>query len=486
MNTDLSASPTFKAGKPPSQRNRRIRSVVSSLQGAGAALALSVAGSATSADVAGDLQNFWENSGGGVNVTRPLTYEGQRAGFVSLGSVQVRTRTRNTQMANIQLPSVRAGCGGIDLFGGSFSFLSREELIQLMEVIMQNAAGFAFELALESMSPAVQETVSKLRDLAQQVNAMNINSCEAGQALASTLWPKIDGASQHVCATIGAYQGLFADRAAGKHDCGTGGRQNDTLARANDELIEQVPVDINYAWEAIRKNPFLSSDENLAEFFMTLTGTIITTAGANDNEGPRHNPVPPRAASEDMVRALVEGGTAQVLRCDDDDCLAPTLLPMTITTANSLYQRVSDTIGGIKDALEDGDETLSDEAVALLGMTSVPVLDMLVTGMSYQHVFVESEIQAMAEVVAVDLAMVYIDQALQEMNATAGRLSTFGDITFEFQDQIAETQNNFAALRALAAERYSQAVRTLERLSLAKNELAAYSSSRFAAMLAGQ
>ena len=119
-------------------------------------------------------------------------------------------------------------------------------------------------------------------------------------------------------------------------------------------------------------------------------------------------------------------------------------------------------------------------------MTSVPVLDMLVTGMSYQHVFVESEIQAMAEVVAVDLAMVYIDQALQEMNAAAGRLATFGDITFEYQDQINETQNNFGNLRALAAERYGQAVRTLERLSIAKNELAAYSSSRFAAMMAGQ
>ena len=219
---------------------------------------------------------------------------------------------------------------------------------------------------------------------------------------------------------------------------------------------------------------------------MTLTGTIITVAAENDNEGPQHNPIPPRAASEEMVRALVEGGQVEILRCDNTACLNPAPQPVTITTANSLYQRVVETIGGMRDALQDGDETLSDEAVALLGMTSVPVLDMLVTGMSYQHVFVESEIQAMAEVVAVDLAMVYIDQALQEMNAAAGRLATFGDITFEYQDQINETQNNFGNLRALAAERYGQAVRTLERLSIAKNELAAYSSSRFAAMMAGQ
>lgn len=450
------------------------------------ASALSLAVLPAHADVGGDLRDFWENSGGGVNVTRPLSYEGQRAGFVTLGSVQVRTRTRNTQLAHIQLPSVRAGCGGIDIFGGAFSFLSKEELIQLMEAIMQNAAGFAFELALESMSPSVQETVAKLRDLAQRVNAMNINSCEAGQALAASLWPAIDGASQHICTTMGSYQGLFADQIASRHGCNTGGRRSDTLNQANDEMRDQVPVDINYAWEAIQKNPFLASDDQLAEFFMTLTGTIITRAPANDNEGPQHQPIPPRAASDDMVRALVEGGQVQIWTCNDSKCLNPTLQNTTIPANSALITKVTETIRQIRDAIDAGDEQISDEAVALLGMTSVPILDMLITGMSYQHVFVDSEITAMAEVVAVDLAMIYVDQSLQEMSAAAGRLSTFGEITFEFQDQITETQNNFGNLRALAAERYSQAMRTLERLALAKNELAAYSDTRFSAMFSGQ
>ena len=173
-----------------------------------AVLMLTVSGTgAARADVGSDLRNFWENSGGGVNINEPLIYNGQRAGFATLGSVQVRTRVRNTNLAHIQLPSARAGCGGIDIFGGSFSFISKEELIKLMEAIMQNAAGFAFELALESLSPAVQETVAKLRDLVQQVNSMNINSCEAGQLLAGSLWPKLDSAQQHICTTIGSYEG---------------------------------------------------------------------------------------------------------------------------------------------------------------------------------------------------------------------------------------------------------------------------------------
>lgn len=440
-----------------------------------------------SADVAGDLRDFWERSGGGVNVSRPMTYDGQRAGYATLGSVQVRTRSRNSNLANIQLPSVRAGCGGIDIFGGSFSFISKNELIALMEAIMQNASGFAFELALESMSPAVQETVAKLRDLVQQVNAMNINSCETGQLLTASIWPQMEGASQHICQTIGSYQGLFADRVSSRHGCTTGGNHMDTMGQASGELRDQVPYDINYAWEATKKNAFLSSDRRLAEFFMTLTGTIITLAPQNDNDGPEHRPVAPRAASEEMLRVLVEGGTVDALRCDTNNlCLNPTLQKLTIPQNRALYRYTADTIGSIRDAIRAGNATISDEAVALLGMTSVPVLDMLVTGMSYQHVFVDSEIAAMAEVVAVDLAMIYIDQSLRDMGSAAGRIATFGEFTIQYQEQIQTTQNNFTLLRQLAAERYSHAMRTLERLALAKKELAAYSTTRFAAMLGSQ
>lgn len=449
------------------------------------ALAFSVTSS--SADVAGDLADFWEKAGGAVTVTEPLSYQGQRAGYSTLGSVQVRTRVRQSNIANIQLPSVRAGCGGIDIFGGSFSFISAEELINLMEAIMQNASGFAFELALESLSPAVQETVSKLRDLIQQVNAANINSCEAGQLLSGSLWPAMDGASQHVCATIGSYQGLFADRVASKHGCSSGGSQNDTLRAANAELADQVPINVNYAWKAIQKNAFLASDRALAEFFMTLTGTIITTAPADDSTGPEHRPIAPRAGGSDLITVLVEGGTAQIQRCNEVvSCLDPSLQSVTISSAQSLLTRTSDTILGIRDAIVDGNNEISDEAVALLGMTSVPILDMLITGMSYQHVFVESEVNAMAEVVAVDLAMIYVEQSLTEMAQSAAATSTFGNITKDFQDQIRETQNAFGDRRMLAAERYSAAMRTLERLQLAKQELAGYSASRFAAMMGAQ
>jgi conjugative transfer pilus assembly protein TraH len=434
------------------------------------------------ADLLGDLADFWEKSGGGVNVTGPSSYNGQRAGYATLGSVQVKTRNRTSSLANIQLPSLRAGCGGIDVFAGSFSFISEEELIHLMEAIMQNAAGFAFELALESMSPAVQETVAKLRDLVQQVNAMNINSCEAGQLLAGSLWPKVDSAQAHICTTIGSYTGWFADQVSSRHECRNFNKQQDVINSAPESMRDQIPVNINYAWQAIQKNNFLRSDRTLAEFFMTLTGTIITKAAESETEGPKQDPIPPRAISSEMVSVLVDGGTTKILRCNETTkCLSPELTDVTIPRNDALVEKAAAAIRSIYVALKTDDGTPpSADAKSLINMTSVPVYQLLVTSMAYKYVFAEAEIDAIAEIVAVDLAMIYIDQAITEMSRSAGRVSTFGEITIEFQNQLKDTQKAFAARYQIAQNRYQDALKTLERLKTAQQELSGSTASQFA------
>lgn len=444
-----------------------------------------IATSALGGAVGNDLKNFWERTGGGVNYTRPTAYQGQQAGYATLGSLYVRTQPRNTSLAHIQLPSVRAGCGGIDIFGGSFSFISKEELIKLMEAIMQNAAGFAFELALESLSPTVQETVAKLRDLIQQVNSMNINSCEAGQLLVSNLWPETDAASQHICNTIGTMSGFFADRASSRHGCGTGGRQTDTLNSATGALADQVPVDINYAWKAIKKNAFLSSNRSIAELFMTMTGTAITRAAANDNEGPQHQKIHPEAFSPNMIEVLVEGGTLKVQHCDEiNKCLSPVLTDITIARTDSFFYLVQSVVQSMSDAISN-DTAIPPEAIDLIAITSVPVYETLITAKSYKYQFVDDEIALISELVAIDFAMRYINEAISEMQKSVSNTDAFGDILGEFQDGVAETQNNFATYRRDAADRYVDAISTLEKLQLARTILSASSANKFATMIDG-
>ncbi|MFP3384991.1 conjugal transfer protein TraH [Tritonibacter sp. SIMBA_163] len=435
------------------------------------------------ADVGSDLKNFWERTGGGVNVTKPTAYRGQQAGYATLGSLYLRTRPRNSQLATIQLPSIRAGCGGIDIFGGAFSFISEEELIALMEAIMQNAAGFAFELALESLSPSVQEIVAKLRDLMQQVNAGNINSCEAGQLLTSSLWPKMDGASQHVCQTIGGYTGRFADRVASRHGCGTGGNHSSTMDRADGALADQVPTDVNYAWRAVKKNNFLSSNPRIAEFFMTLTGTIITVAAEDDDTSPTHRTIPARALSPDAAKALVEGGAYKSLRCDDvNECLNPVMRDLTLNANDALFAVTAKAIEDLSDAISNDTEP-PDEAIALINLTSVPIYEHLVTAKSYKYKFVQDDINSMAELVAVDLSIAYIDEGVSEILNSAANVDIAGDLNREFQEKVSHTKGVLQDLRASAQRKYAEALRNLERLHLAKGELAASSNTIFGNMI---
>ena len=447
------------------------------------ALFITIAGSAaipaTAGELGQDLKSFWERTGGGVNVTKPTAFQGQQAGYATMGSLYLRTQPRSTQLAAIQLPSIRAGCGGIDIFGGAFSFISEEEMIALMEAIMQNAASFAFELALESMSPTVQDLVSRLRHLLEQVNATNINSCEAGQLLTASLWPKMDGASQHICRTVGSYSGKFADRVAGMHGCGTGGKFTETTNGAKGRLKDQVPTEVNYAWRAIRKNNFLSSNRAIAEFFMTLTGTVITRAGTDDDEGPSHRTIPPRALSPDAAKALVEGGRYNTLICDTvADCLEPVMKTRNIGSDEALFSVTAAAIEDLSDAIST-DTAPPADAVALINLTTVPIYDHLVTAKSYKYRFVQDDINSMAELVAIDLAMAYINESVAEIMKSSSNVDIAGDINREFQQSVRDTQNTLQDLRALAQGKYAEAMQNLERLTLAKEQLAASTNTVF-------
>lgn len=448
-----------------------------------AVLGLILGQTAAAADIGTDLKDFWERAGGGVNLSRPTAYQGQMGGFVTLGSLYVRTKPRNTGLFNLQLPSVRAGCGGIDIFGGAFSFISKEELIDLAKAIMQNASSYAFELALESLSPAVHEQMVKLRDLVQKMNAMNINSCETGQLLSGSLWAEVDGNTQSVCKTVGTMSGRFADALSARYGCGSEGKTTSTLAGASGAMKDQVPVDVNYAWKAIKKNALLAGNPKLGELFMTLSGTIITRAAANDNEGPRHQVITPRAFTPDMIEAFVEGGTLKVLHCDETTkCLAPTLVNVTIPQSEAFYARVSTILQGISDALRD-DTKLSPDAVGLVGMTSVPIYDTLKTARAYKFQFTDDEIALISELVAIDCAMRYTQDAMQELAKSASNTDAFGSIIEEFQQSVSKTLDSFGTFRNEAQEKYDHAIAALTKLQMAKSVLAASGAAKFASQM---
>jgi hypothetical protein len=98
-----------------------------------------------------------------TNATSPTAHLGQRRGVISAGSVVSRNRVISANRVSFVPPSFSAGCGGIDLFGGSFSFINMNPFVNLMRAVDSNAAGYAFQLAINAMCPDCGNVMSDLQ-----------------------------------------------------------------------------------------------------------------------------------------------------------------------------------------------------------------------------------------------------------------------------------------------------------------------------------
>ena len=73
-----------------------------------------------------DMNSFFNNMSYASNSTSAKAWQGQAARYVTGGSFYARTGNKNIQLISISLPSINAGCGGIDVYLGSFSFINSD------------------------------------------------------------------------------------------------------------------------------------------------------------------------------------------------------------------------------------------------------------------------------------------------------------------------------------------------------------------------
>jgi conjugative transfer pilus assembly protein TraH len=164
------------------------------------------------ANVSQSMQDWFNDIGAYGNVTGPDAYRGQTMNFYTGGSLYLRTPVRNYPLASITPPSFRAGCGGIDLFAGSFSFINKQQFVSLLRNIGNNAIGAAFNLALCSMSPDLCDLLKYLQDQVAKMNQLNVNSCQAAEGIVSAAGSLLtDRTQEKEGKTAGANLNLFGD-----------------------------------------------------------------------------------------------------------------------------------------------------------------------------------------------------------------------------------------------------------------------------------
>ncbi len=443
-----------------------------------------------SANVGDSMDRFMDDMGGAANVTGPTAFEGQSAGYYSLGNVWTRFPQKTTNIANLQLPSAKAGCGGIDIFAGSFSFINASEIVAMLKAVANNAVGFAFSLAIDTVCPECSKIMQEFSQKAQLMNNLNINSCEMAQGLVGGIWPKGDLADKAICEAIGNSEGIFTDYAAAKHGCGTKGQRNSTNDSASTDYADVHPgIARNYTWHILKKSAFFSPngtfDRELAEYAMTLIGTIIYVP-PKDNAPGKFVPFAGDASST-LVTALLDGTSGQTIKvfdCDEpDQCLDPTFRNMSLATSKAIRPRVAALITTMVEAIRT-DTAIGNAEKELLQVASVPLYKILTVQAAYGRGMPTDDRETLAEIAAVDLLFAVLERIVGE----AGRsMSTFIGADEAklamWQGQMSEVRRALADRQSNSQVKVSAIMQIIEKTAMIENMLSASMSPSMAAAL---
>lgn len=322
------------------QINRTIKKHMVAL-GVSAAIGLS----ATSASADGLQSELDRLFYGMTNATEPGVFDGQRRGVLTGGRVTVKQPIMDINMASMTTPSMSAGCGGLDMYGGSFSFINGDQIVQLLRSIGANAKGYFFQLALDAAFPSGATWLESWQKKLQSMNQHLGNSCQLAQGLVDggldALGLKQDGAAKLKATGNGIYEDFFS---SGSGDGGSNVHRE--LSTNDPEAYRQITG--NIVWTSLKTKGaetwFTYGDTSLGEAIMGITGTIIVGGLEIDSEGNDNYDFNMLPGGLLTLEDLVFGGTDKKLYTCASDTVQCNIGPADIKQVN---------IRGIKSQLEE-------------------------------------------------------------------------------------------------------------------------------------
>lgn len=184
---------------------------------------LLVAGALLPAAARADIDAAFDNLLGSattVSINEPGRYSSAARNSFVLGGADVRfPEQRAPALFSVTPFHATAGCGGISIYFGGFSFISGEEIKQLIQAVAQNSVGMAVELVMTTLCGPCAHVMQVMRSLAKDAARTSIDSCQmAAQLMESSglvelLGPDPNKAEKNtaVCASEAQNEGEVSD-----------------------------------------------------------------------------------------------------------------------------------------------------------------------------------------------------------------------------------------------------------------------------------
>ena len=373
---------------------------------------------------AGDngMQQLFDDMGAFGNVTGPGAYRAQRMNVVTGGNLFMRTPQRNYNPGSVTLPSLKMGCGGIDLYAGSFSFISKSELVSMMKNIGSSAVSYAFKLALDSISPQINKTLTELQQTAQDLNAMNINSCEAGEAVARGVAGDWQRSAQYFAKVTAPVTGLFTDHSEAREAVqGDNAKVNAAISAVTDPATREQVQPGNIAWRALSRLAGLDVDDR--KILMALSGTTIISSDQTSTVAPLYKE--PKAITIQQFIRGNQNGKLPVYGCVDsttpEGCLVLSDDELAVT---AFAQKVEAKLLAIADKFKNNIALTTDE-IAFINITGLPVYKALAVSTAAPNVGLDTIwIGKYADLIAAEYAYQYIVQATHQIKQAYSQASS--------------------------------------------------------------
>lgn len=390
------------------------------------------------AGIESDMAGMFNSMGVESNYTKGGAFHGQSGSLYTGGSLSVRAPASDITPANIRLPTINAGCGGIDIFGGSFSFVNKEQFIQFTRNLGNNAAGVAFDLALKALDPMIQDAIGGIRDLVNKINQGNLNSCQMAQSLVGGVMGAVGESMGSNCKASAVSSGTTDDASGSSWYC----QFADNLVNETNKIRGTgTPQDTigftggNLTYEALKNSIKSSSLKGLEmDFYYSLLGTAVfippENKGGDKLQAGIQVFMPTVTSAEDILKGkkpqLNAGNVIlDMLSCQDGSkklkelCSIKKDVPMP-----SIMKKIKDRLSVMAIKIQTDTGWSADEIrdiSALAANTRLPILRM---GISDAFLGTNNlQKDAVIEAIAIDFIAGILDQYDRRLRASLGLFS---------------------------------------------------------------
>ncbi|MDX8430254.1 MAG: conjugal transfer protein TraH (plasmid) [Candidatus Algichlamydia australiensis] len=320
-----------------------------------------------SAGLDDQMEKFFDKYNTVKSISSPEVVNSQLGTHFLGGGGEARTNVYDVNPVHISLPKFSAGCGGIDYALGGINIASKEEVKQALKSIATNGVGYAFLLGIETTSPVIASNMKTIQTWANQLNSININSCELATSLVQGAWPKSQRASSYICEHAATTHSLFTDHITAKHGCRDDkDKRQKAFQKIEKENEDFLIEDYNVAWKALKD---MNIEPEMKNLFMNITGTIVAK---KDQEIKVYPPQWKQA-----MEILRYGGSLKKAYQIGKDNLSVEIKPLIIQTESSWKFLIKRTLQSIQDKilLENKGVTnsLSDKERDLIATTRFPI-----------------------------------------------------------------------------------------------------------------